>query len=124
VANYLRLLNLPGENKDYIVSGKLTAGHARAILSVSDPKIQLEAAAHVIKNALNVRDTETYCKKLMEDKPPKPEPKRDPFIASVEEELIKALGTRVRINHSGTRGRIVLEYYSMDELNRLIDILR
>ncbi|KWT85578.1 ParB/RepB/Spo0J family partition protein [Candidatus Magnetominusculus xianensis] len=125
VANYLRLLNLPAEIKDYIVAGKLTAGHARAILSLSDPGTQLDAAAHVIKSALNVRETEAFCKKLAEDKPPpKPQPQRDPYIASVEDELIKTLGTKVHINHDGNKGRIVLEYYSLDELNRLIDILR
>ncbi|MBF0319172.1 MAG: ParB/RepB/Spo0J family partition protein [Nitrospirae bacterium] len=124
VANYLRLLNLPGEIRDYLVSGKLTAGHARAILSVSSRPLQLEAAAHVIKNSLNVRETEQYCKRLQEEKPPKEAPKRDPYIASVEEELIKTLGTKVRIDYNGNKGRIVLEYYTLDELNRLIDILR
>lgn len=125
VANFLRLLNLPAEIRDFIIAGKLTAGHARAILSVSGPAAQLDAASHVIKNALNVRETETYCKKLAETKaPPTQQPKRDPYIASVEDELIKTLGTKVRINHDGTKGRIVLEYYSLEELNRLIDILR
>ncbi|MBF0458942.1 MAG: ParB/RepB/Spo0J family partition protein [Nitrospirae bacterium] len=125
VANFLRLLNLPAEIRDFIVAGKLTAGHARAILSVSGPAAQLDAASHVIKNALNVRETENYCKKIAETKTPPPQqPLRDPFIASVEEELIKTLGTKVRINHDGTKGRIVLEYYSLEELNRLIDILR
>ncbi|MBF0517883.1 MAG: chromosome partitioning protein ParB, partial [Nitrospirae bacterium] len=117
--------NLPAEIKDYIVAGKLTAGHARAILSIPDPDAQLDVAAHIINNALNVRQTETFCKKLAEDKPPpKAQPPKDPFIASVEDELIKTLGTKVHINHDGNKGKIVLEYYSLDELNRLIDILR
>ncbi|MBF0488137.1 MAG: ParB/RepB/Spo0J family partition protein [Nitrospirae bacterium] len=126
VANFLRLLGLPAEIKELIVAGKLTAGHARAILTVSDPAAQLDAASHVIKNALNVRETEGYCKRLAEVKePPRHQPPlKDPFITSVEQELIKTLGTKVNITHDGNRGRIVLEYNCLDELNRLIDILR
>ncbi|MCG6551753.1 MAG: ParB/RepB/Spo0J family partition protein [Candidatus Magnetominusculus sp. LBB02] len=125
VANFLRLLNLPPQVRAFIAEGKLTAGHARAILSVSESEAQIDAAAHVINNALNVRETENYCKKLTDAKQERQTPPlKDPYIASVENELIKTLGTKVHISHDGGKGRIVLEYYSLDELNRLIDILR
>ncbi|MEO5355690.1 MAG: ParB/RepB/Spo0J family partition protein [Nitrospirae bacterium YQR-1] len=128
VANYLRLLSLPEEIKSFVISGALSMGHAKAILSLTEQPAQLEAAHTVVKNALSVRETENLCKKLSTAtttnvKKPEP-PKKDPHIAGVEDELIRSLGTKVRIHHNGKTGRIEIDYYSMDDLNRIIDILR
>jgi ParB family chromosome partitioning protein len=126
VANYLRLLSLPDEIKSFVISGALSMGHAKGILSLPAQSSQLEAAHIVVKNALSVRETENLCKKLSAaaTSVKNPEPAKDPHIAGVEDELIRSLGTKVRIYHKGKTGRIEIDYYSMDDLNRIIDILR
>jgi ParB family chromosome partitioning protein len=127
VANYLRLLKLPEEIKSLISDGSLSMGHARAILSIEGRANQTDAARKIIKKGLSVRETETLAKstalsgtkKSKTHKGPK-----DPQIASLEDKLIKSLGTKVRIHHKGKKGgRIEIEYYSLDELDRLLDIL-
>ncbi|QWR78243.1 ParB/RepB/Spo0J family partition protein [Candidatus Magnetomonas plexicatena] len=125
VANYVRLLTLPEQIKTFVISGALSMGHAKAILSLKDQSEQLEAAHIVVKNALSVRETEALCKKLAASPlTKKPEPPKDPHIAGVEDELTRNLGTKVRIHHKGNTGRIEIDYYSMDDLNRIIDILK
>ncbi|MBF0538663.1 MAG: ParB/RepB/Spo0J family partition protein [Nitrospirae bacterium] len=129
VANYLRLLNLPQEIRDMVSQDKLSMGHARAIVSVNDTTKQLEIAKTVIEGNLNVRQTEHLVSNISTtatapEQPPKQPPPKDPHISNIEQELIKTLGTKVRINHKGKKGKIEIEYYSLDELNRLIDILR
>lgn len=126
VANYLRLLNLPREVKDLVSDGSLSMGHARAILSIGEPALQIEIAKNVAAQNMSVRETENLCKRLTAEKQEKPVHKeeKDPHVASAEEDLTRALGTKVRILHKGKRGKIEIEYYSMEELNRLIDIFK
>ncbi|KJU86723.1 stage 0 sporulation protein J [Candidatus Magnetobacterium bavaricum] len=128
VANYLRLLNLPQEIRTMVSENKLSMGHARAIVSVSDATRQLEIANKIIENNLNVRQTETLVSNIStvaeEPQTPPTPPQKDPHIFHIEQELIKTLGTKVRIKHKGKKGKIEIEYYSIDELNRLIDIFR
>jgi ParB family transcriptional regulator, chromosome partitioning protein len=121
VANYLRLLKLPDEIKAMLYNGSLSMGHARAILSVEGKANQIEAARRIIKNGLSVREAESIAKKT----PKHPDAvKKDPQIASLEERLIKTLGTKVRLFHKGRKGgRIEIEYYSLEELDRLLEIL-
>ncbi len=122
VANYLRLLKLPDEIKTMIYSGSLSMGHARALLSIEGRTSQVEAARKIIKNGLSVREAELLAKKV--SRPPKPGVRKDPQILSLEEKLIKHLGTRVRILHKGKKGgQIEIEYYSLEELDRLLEIL-
>jgi len=123
VANYIRLLNLPLEIKNLVNDGKLSMGHARSLLSVEDKPDQIRIAKKVIKYDLSVRDTEKLCRKVANLTSAKSAP-RDPQIASLEDELIGRLGTKVRIVHKGERGKIEIEYYSLDELERLLAILR
>lgn len=125
VANYLRLLKLPDEIKTLINDGTLSMGHARAILSIEGKSNQVEAARKIIQKGLSVREAESLAKSwssLAKKKLPR-QHKKDPQIASLEEKLIRNLGTKVRIHHKGKRGKIEIEYYSMDELNRLLEIL-
>ncbi|MBF0565353.1 MAG: ParB/RepB/Spo0J family partition protein [Nitrospirae bacterium] len=126
VANYLRLLNLPTEVKDLVSDGSLSMGHARAILSIGEPVLQLEIAKNVAAQNLSVRETENLCKRLTAEKQNRPirKEEKDPHVASAEEDLTRSLGTKVRILHKGKRGKIEIEYYSMEELNRLIDIFK
>jgi ParB family chromosome partitioning protein len=125
VANYLRLLKLPEEIRSFVNDGSLSMGHAKAILSIDGKPNQLEAARRIIHKGLSVRETESLAKKLAsgEGKKKVVHQKKDAQIASLEEKLARHLGTKVRLFHKGKKGRIEIEYYSLDELDRLIDIL-
>lgn len=121
IANYLRLLKLPEEVKTFIYAGSLTMGHAKAILSLDGKSHQIEAARKIVKKGLSVREAELLAKKL--SSPSKSTPSKDPQISSLEEKLIRSLGTKVRIVNKGKRGKIEIQYYSLEELERLLDIL-
>ena len=121
IANYLRLLKLPEEIKPLIYNGSLSTGHAKAILAVDGKVNQLEVARKIIKKGLSVREAEVLSRKI--SKPPKVKSNKDPQISSLEEKLIKSLGTKVRILNKGKKGKIEIEYYSLDELDRLLEIL-
>jgi ParB family chromosome partitioning protein len=122
VANYLRLLKLPDEIKTMLYNGSLSMGHARALLSIEGRANQIEAAGKIIRKNLNVRESELLAKRTA--KPARGVVGKDPQISSLEEKLIKQLGTKVRIKHKGKKGgKIEIEYYSLDELDRLLDIL-
>ncbi len=122
VANYLRLLKLPDEIKNMLYNGALSMGHARALLSLEGRLNQIEAARKIIKKGLSVREAEALAKKS--SLPVKTAGLRDPQIQSLEEKLKKSLGTKVHlIQKNGKRGKIEIEYSSLDELDRLLDIL-
>jgi ParB family chromosome partitioning protein len=126
VANYLRLLKLPQEIRKLLNDGELSMGHARAILSADGKQGQMALAKKIVKKGLSVRDAERLVKKKVSDPNVKKGSAlsgRDPNIASLEEKLIKNLGTKVRIKHRGKRGQIEIEYYSLDELDRLLEVL-
>ena len=129
VANRLRLLRLPESIQKWLASGELTEGHARALLALEDPERQEEAARQVLERQLSVRETEKLVREMQ--KPPAPPKedswkKRDQVIyEQLEEELRQLSGTRVVIQRRDeNRGRIQLEYYSVEELERLMDWLR
>lgn len=124
VANYLRLLKLPDEIKTFVNDGLLSMGHARAILSAEGRAHQLEIARRIIHKGLSVREAEGLARKIGAESRKKTHArKKDPQISSIEDKLIRSLGTKVRIHHKGTKGRIEIEYYSLDEFDRLLDIL-
>jgi ParB family chromosome partitioning protein len=122
ISNYLRILKLPDEIKNFINDGSLSIGHAKAILTLTDKQKQLIAAKEIIKKGLSVRETERLCKKLSE---PKKEIKKEklPEVIDIENRLKQSLGTKVTIDHRGKSGKIEIQYYSLDELDRLLDIL-
>lgn len=122
VANYLRLLKLPEEIKDMLYNGVLSMGHARALLSVEGRLSQIEAARKIIKKGLSVREAELLARKP--SRPVKAVGDKDPQIRSLEERLKQSLGTKVRlIQKNNKSGSIEIEYYSLEELDRLLDIL-
>lgn len=127
VTNYLRILKLPFEIKKWIAEGILSIGHAKALLQVEHQKIQIEIASRVIKQGLSVRETENLCKKNPSLKPAqiKPDQRKDPQIASLEEKMMHSLGTKVRLIHRSNKkgGKIEIEYYSLEELDRLLELL-
>jgi len=122
VANYLRLLKLPDEIKELLYEGSLSMGHARALLAIDGRPAQLAAARKIVKSGLSVRESEQMARNAV--RPSKASSGKDAQIASLEEKLIKQLGTKVRIFHKGKKGgKIEIMYYSVDELDRLLEIL-
>jgi len=127
VANVLRLLKLPEEIRSEVASGRLSMGHARALLSLSSESDQRQMARDVIARNLSVRETESLVKKLAEGGAPSREtagPKAvDVHTRAAEDRLKLLLGTRVRIVRQGTRGRIEIDFTSEDELIRIYEQL-
>jgi ParB family chromosome partitioning protein len=121
IANYLRLLKLPAEIKSLVYDGTLSIGHAKALLAVEGKIYQIEAARKIVRKGLSVRAAEQLSKKI--SRPHKRTPGRDPQIASLEEKLIRNLGTKVRIVSRGKRGKVEIEFYSLEELERLLEVL-
>lgn len=122
VANYLRLLSLPDEIKRLLQEGKLSMGHAKALLSMDSAEKQLEAARDIVRSGLSVRASEKLSKSKGKKKGSQA-PLKDPDVASLEQKLIKHLGTKVAVNSKGQKGSITIEYYSLEELDRLLDVL-
>ena len=121
VSNALRLLKLPEEVQTLVMENKLTAGHARAIAGMQSTQLQVEAAKKAVKDGWSVRETEKYTgKKSVKAKSIK---KSDPDVKRMEESLSVALGTRVRISGAQSKGRIEIDYYSSEELERLLELL-
>lgn len=124
VANALRLLSLCPEVLEMLEKGSLTAGHARAILSLKEEKLQLEAAKKIVALNLSVRQAETLCKNLQQ-KPTKP--KKEVFavdyVAECEKQLSKHLGRGVKIVNGKKKGRFELEFYGQEDLQVLLDAL-
>ena len=126
VANYLRLLKLPDEVRNEVASGRLSMGHARALLALTSEADVLRIARDVIARTLSVRETESMVKKIVEGAEPrvsaKPAP-TDVHTRAAEERLRLLLGTRVRIVRRGTRGRIEIDFGSENELIRIYEQL-
>jgi ParB family chromosome partitioning protein len=118
IANALRLLRLPETIKKDLARGRLSAGHARVLLSIDDPEAQLRAAKQIQTRQMSVRDAEHLASTK---KGAARAPARDPHRGALERELSAALGTRVRITPKGKGGKIEIEFYSMDELEGLVD---
>lgn len=121
IANYLRILKLPAEVKSYINDSILSIGHAKVVLSLQSKQKQIEAAKKIVKHALSVRAAEALCKRLSDEQPIEKKEKL-PEVADLEDKLIRTLGTKVRIHHKGKKGKIEIEYYSLDELDRLLEL--
>jgi ParB family chromosome partitioning protein len=120
IANTVRLLNLDDEIKEMIIEEKLTAGHARALLAVEDKKERLKMAEKISKENMSVRQIEEAVKKKTDKKEKKRE-EINPAILDVSEKLQTTLGTRVKIKGTEKRGKIEIEYYSADELERILE---
>lgn len=119
IANALRLLKLPEPIKRDLARGKLSAGHARVLLSIDDADAQLRAAKQIQTREMSVRDAEQLA--AVRKGATKKAAARDPNRAALERELSTALGTRVRITPKGRGGRIEIEFYSPEELEGLVD---
>ncbi|MCK5506207.1 MAG: ParB/RepB/Spo0J family partition protein [Thermodesulfovibrionia bacterium] len=125
VTNYLRILKLPAEIRKWIAEGSLSIGHAKALLQVENQRQQIIIAKKIVSHGLSVRAAEALAKKdLSAARRSKAIKPKDPQIASLEEKLMHSLGTKVRLVHkSNKRGRLEIDYFSLEELDRLLDIL-
>lgn len=128
ITNYLRILKLPNEIQSLLEQEKLTFGHARALLGLSDPHLQRRFAQRIYKNNWSVRETESRIRNLAaRQQPPATTPSQvtDPNVRAAEAKLRRRLGTQVRIvsAKTGAAGRIEIEFYSAEDLNRLYDLL-
>lgn len=121
IANSLRLLGLSNEVKKYIVSGDLTSGHARTLVIIQDEDVQKKAAEYIIENKLSVRETESYIKRLFQNREKKKPAGENPDFKFVEDKLKSILGTKVKLQANNNRGKITIEYFSNDELERLLE---
>jgi ParB family chromosome partitioning protein len=128
ITNTLRLLKLPLEIRDQLLQNRITSGHARAILSIENKEKQKELCALIIKKGLSVREAEALAKRWSE-KPKRsipPAKKRGDLesqLSSLQDSLRKYLGTKVQITRKGQRGKIEIEYYSHQDLERLVEAI-
>ena len=133
IANSIRLLKLPEEIQQYVSSGQMSAAHGRTIINIPDKVKQKEVADKIIRNDLSVRATEKLAERVKDELRPERKRRKKPKSAAtagksedvlaVERELMALIGTKVNIT-GDTTGKLELEFYSIEELNRLIDILR
>ena len=126
ITNSLRLLKLPEEIQNMVLEEKLTNGHARALISIENTEKQLMIAEKIAAEGLSVRETE----KLVNECEAKSKQvwkmpyARNPDILEIEEELKRIFGTKVTLKHSGKKGKLEIDYFSLEELERLIEIFR
>lgn len=131
IANSLRLLSLEDEIQESVSRGTISAGHARALLGVTDSSLRLQLHQEIVTKGLSVRQTEELVKRVQDgphdpsvSRETPPPPPKDPNIAQVEDSLRRILGTKVVIKDRKGRGRIQIEYYSLDDLDRILEILQ
>ena len=121
VTNTLRLLKLPDAVKNALIEGRISEGHARALLALPSPQAQAAALHTVITQEMNVRQTEELVRKLSGEKPSrKPKPAAVPEVVELEERLRTSLGTKVTLRSGRKGGTLTIHYYSDEELNALM----
>lgn len=121
VTNALRLLDLPREALDFVISGDLSAGHARALLSIKDRSIIPNAANTVIVKGMSVRETEKYAKRLNRPEKPAPVPTAEvDYTAELERRMTAKLGRKVSISDTGKQKKLTLEFTDGEDLNALV----
>lgn len=119
VANYLRLLNLPQVVQDYLSENKITMGHARALLALDNPDSQIALAGEIVSRNLTVRNVERLISGRKGRAAASKKPEFDPDLQALEEDLVRILGAKVTIAGSRKKGTIKIQYFSLDDLNRI-----
>ncbi len=121
VANLVRLLDLPEEIQEYVSRGTISMTHARALLAIKNTAQQLKVAKQIVSKGLSVRQVELMAS-------PKPKKARTSTLSAelqaIEDNLREAFGTRVRLQGTAKRGKVILEYYSLEDLERIIDVAK
>ena len=123
VANTLRLLDLPAEIQRAVLNNKITEGHGRAILTLPNIEKQLLLFRKILNKKLSVRQVEAMAKKIIRCLPAKLKPKtrKDVYLRDLEDKLSSMLGTRVKLTRKGKKGKIIIEFFSQEELNSIIN---
>lgn len=130
VANSLRLLQLDSRVQNFVAENKLTSGHARALLVVEDGDLQFELAEQIIEEGLSVRAVEALVKNVLSQKEKeethgkKEEKHQDVFYRNIEEELKQIFATKVKVSKKKNKGKIEIEYYSEEDLDRLLMMMK
>lgn len=126
ITNTLRLLNLNKEVMAMVEDNRITPGHGKALLRITDYELQVKVANRIIEEELSVRDTEKIAKKILEDEnidEPKKIKQKDIYIVDVEERLTNIFGTKVNISKGKKKGKIEIEYYNDEDLNSIVSLL-
>lgn len=130
IANAVRLLALPEDLQAMVEDGRLSAGHARAILSVTEPTARSRLAEEIDKRGLSVREAETLAAKLNTElsKPHEEKQEKNPlevdYAGLAAKELAERLGRKVKITQGKRKGRLEMEFYGVDDLNDLLDAMK
>ena len=124
ITNCLRLLKLPEAIQSFVSEGQLSAGHARAIVSAGNKEKQIALAEKAVKEGLSVRQIEKLAKDSKTGKAKAKPREKNADVKRVENDLKEALGTKVTLNQKVKKGKIEIEYYSKDDLERLIELLK
>jgi ParB family chromosome partitioning protein len=126
ISNTLRLLKLPQEIQAAVMSGELSMGHARALVAIQNPAEQKTLFQQVLERGMSVREVENFVKTETQNplRKKRKTPERSHELVFIEEDLQQTLGTKVRILPRKKRGKIVIEYYSPDDLERIIAIIK
>lgn len=130
VSNLMRLLKLPDEIQKAIFTGQITTGHARALLSIEDKNLQKRVFEDLLSRDLSVREIERIVRASTEkfvstgNSGTKVSPQPPEDISLLEEDLQRSLGTKVRLSGNGKKGKIIIEYYSLEEFDRIIGVIK
>ena len=127
IANSIRLLSLDEPIRTKLITGEISSGHARALLSVDDPELRLSLLESILEKGLNVRQTEALAKHLHKSAPAKKKTASDEQllaeIEATENHLSSKFGTKVKLIHNAKRGKIEIEYFGNDDLERILQLL-
>ena len=122
----MRLLNLDSRVQEYVIDGVITEGHGRALLGVEDGELQYKLSQNIIDENLTVRDIEKIVKNLNSSKSTKKDniKKENPYYVDIKEKLEELFGTKVSLMDKKNKGKIEIEYYSQEDLQRILDVLK
>lgn len=126
ITNTMRLMNLDIRVQQYIIEGIITEGHGRALLGIKDKEIQYELSQKVIDENLSVRELERLVKRILEGKTTEEKETNNelnPYYKEIKNQLQSYFGTKVNISNKNNKGKIEIEYYSEDDLQRILDII-
>ncbi|MBE6062015.1 MAG: ParB/RepB/Spo0J family partition protein [Clostridium butyricum] len=124
ITNTMRLINLDVRVQQYIIEGVISEGHGRALLAIKDFEVQYEVAQEVIDEKLSVRELEKIIKRMLEpSNRNNSKPELNPYYKEIKNQLQNYFGTKVNISNKNNRGKIEIEYYSEDDLQRILDII-
>lgn len=124
ISNTLRLLELPDKIQNFLEENSITMGHAKSLLALENERDQIRLCNKIIKKGLSVRQAENLVRTKMSKPEASARRKKDVHLGAVEERLQHNFGTRVKIYQGKKRGKIIIEYFSADDLNRILELMR